>query len=250
MDGDRTKRFTASFLHPNLVLPNQTTELEFKIYDASSGQKIRNYKILYEKPAHLIIVDSNLNFYSHIHPTSTEDGFTISTKFPKGGEYHLYLDYQPFGGIEQQMGFTLTVGDQVVPSKSVASTDTNFTKLFGDYQVSLDFPKPLEASKLSVGQQNLTFTIKDKSGKPVTTLKPYLAAFGHLVMINRDTYEYLHVHPTNLTPPKPNANGGPQVSFMPLGLYGPIKPGVYKVFAQFNPDGKLFVADFTVEVKN
>jgi hypothetical protein len=68
-------------------------------------------------------------------------------------------------------------------------------------------------------------------------------------MINAKTYDYLHVHPINLTVPKPNENGGPTVTFLPLGLYGPIKPGIYRVFAQFNPDNKLFTANFTVKVE-
>lgn len=249
MDGDKTKRFTTSFLHENAINPNQKTQLRFKVFDASSGNPVRYYKTLYDKPVHLIIVDASLTYFNHIHPDASEDGFVITTQFPKAGEYHLYLDFQPLGAIEQQMAFTVTVGSQGTVVKATSVSDESFKKAFGDYQVSLQAPKPLLASQLSVGKQLMTFTIQDKSGKPVTTLKPYLAAYGHLVMINQETFEYLHVHPTNITPPAPNANGGPTVEFMPLGLYGPIKPGIYRVFAQFNPDAKLFTADFTVEVK-
>ena len=39
------------------------------------------------------------------------------------------------------------------------------------------------------------------------------------------------------------------VIFLPLGLYGPIKPGVYRVFAQFNPNNNLFTSNFTVTVE-
>ena len=96
----------------------------------------------------------------------------------------------------------------------------------------------------------MTYTITDvKTKKPVTTLKPYLGAFGHVVMINTQTFDYLHVHPTNLTALLPDQNGGPEVAFMPLGLYSPIKPGLYKVFAQFNPDNKLILTDFVVKIE-
>ncbi len=249
MDGDKTKRFTTSFLYEDTIKPNQKTQLQFKVFDASSGNPVRYFKTLYDKPVHLIIVDSSLTYFNHIHPDASEDGFVITTQFPKAGEYHLYLDFQPLGAIEQQMAFTVTVGSKGTAIKATSVPDESFKKAFGDYQVSLQAPKPLLASQLSIGKQLMTFTIQDKSGKPVTTLKPYLAAYGHLVMINQETFEYLHVHPTNITPPEPNANGGPTVEFMPLGLYGPIKPGIYRVFAQFNPDAKLFTADFTVTVK-
>jgi len=91
--------------------------------------------------------------------------------------------------------------------------------------------------------------IKDaKTGKSVTNLKPYLASFGHLTMINQKTFDFIHVHPYNLTAPPADASGGPTVDFLPIGIYGPFKPGIYRAFAEFNPDNKLFTADFTMKV--
>jgi len=250
LQGDRTKRYTVSFNNPSNVQPNQDTELTFKVNDASSGNKVSLFNKLNDKIAHLIIVDNELKSFTHIHPEQKENGFTISHQFPKAGRHHLYIDFQPFGAIEQQMAFTLDVGEVSEPAKSDAQPDTQLTKIFEDYEVTLEYPRPLKASQLSVGQQLLTYTIKDAQTKnPITTLKPYLAAFGHVVMINKDTFDYLHVHPNDLRAPLPDQNGGPKVAFMPLGLYGPIKPGIYRVFAQFNPDNKLFTNDFTVEIK-
>src|SRR5262249_47803570 len=151
--------------------------------------------------------------------------------------------------IEQQFAVTIPVGTVNPSEVSTIQPDQNLTKTFGDYSVSMKYPAPLKAADLSVGAQKLTFTIMDKNGQPVTNLKPYLAAFGHLVMINESTYDYLHIHPDNAVAPKPDQNGGPTVEFLPLGLYGPIKPGIYRVFAQFNPDNKLFTSDFTVKVE-
>lgn len=247
--GDRTKRYTVSFDHEDKILPNQDTTLRFKIYDASSGNPAVLFRTLYEKPMHMIIVNSQLDYFTHIHPTQDGDEFVITTQFPKDGIYHIYLNFQPFGAIEQQTAFTLAVGTgQQIPATQ--HVDTNFTKSFGLYQVTMEPSKNLDSKALSVGNQKVTFTITDAvTHKPITTLKPYLAAFGHLVMINQNTYDYIHVHPTNLTPPAPNSNGGPTVEFLPLGLYGPLKPGRYRVFAQFNPDNQLFTADFTVEIK-
>ncbi len=252
--GDRTKRFTVSFDHPENVIANQETTLSFRINDASSGNPVSFFEKVYEKPMHLIIVNQALSYFSHIHPDQTADGFTITTQFPKDDLYHLYIDFQPFGAIEQQFAFTIPVGSNdkkpfgIAQGKQVTSNKKT-KKTFGVYRVALKAPQPLEASKLSIGEQELSFTIIDaKTKKSIKTLKPYLASFGHLVMINEKTYDYLHVHPTNLTAPKPNENGGPTVTFLPLGLYGPIKPGVYRIFAQFNPDNKLFTSDFTVKV--
>jgi DMSO/TMAO reductase YedYZ heme-binding membrane subunit len=248
MDGDKTKRYTTSFTPPDSVQAQEDTTMHFTMYDASSGNRVVYFKNVYDKPAHLVIVDSTLTYFNHIHPTATQDGFDVTTQFPKEGEYHMYLSFQPFGAIEQQVAFTITVGAGSESTRSTQVPDSKLTKTFGDYQTTLDTIPPYKADELSSGLQRMQFTVKESNGR-AATLKPYLASFGHLVMINQKTYEYVHVHPTNLKPPKPNENGGPEVEFMPLGLYGPIKPGIYRVFAQFNPDNNLFTADYTVEIK-
>jgi DMSO/TMAO reductase YedYZ heme-binding membrane subunit len=248
MTGDRTKRFSVDFDSPEKVNPGEEVELTFKINDASSGNAVSLFQAIYEKTMHLIIVDKKLKYFNHIHPEQTANGFKIRTSFPEEGTYHLYIDFQPLGAIEQQFAFTLNAGN---PTKTISKNpaDRNLTKIFGDYEVTLSHPNPLKASSLSVGEQRLTFSLKDaKTKQPIKNLKPYLASFGHLVMINEDTYDYLHVHPANMTAPKPDENGGPDVTFLPLGLYGPIKPGTYKIFAQFNPGGNILTTDFTVEL--
>ena len=246
--GDRTKRFSVNFDHPDTITPNQDTKLTFKINDASNGSPVLLFNKPYEKTMHLIIVDQNLAYYDHIHPDQEGSSFVITTKFPKEGTYHLYTDFQPIGAIEQQFGFTLSVGNPKDEELSF-NEDSQLTKQVDDYSITLSYEKPLVASKLSIGQQELKFTIKDKNGDDVKTLEPYLASFGHLVMIKTDTFDYLHVHPTNIIAPKPDDRSGPDVSFLPLGLYGPIKSGMYKVFGQFKIEGKLILVNYVVKVE-
>lgn len=250
LKGDRTKRYTVSIEQPSQIIPNQPVTFKYKIYDASSGNETKLFDRVYEKYMHMIVVDDSLNYFEHIHPDQTVEGFTITTQFPQNGRYHIYLDFQPLGAIEQQFAFVTTVGSDTDLVQANQQPDQNLIKTFGDYQIKLDFPQPLRATEISVGGQKLNFTLSDAAtGQPITTLKPYLASFGHLVMINASTYDYLHVHPTNLVAPRPEQTGGPSVEFMPLGLYGPIKPGIYRVFGQFNPNGNLITADFTIKIE-
>lgn len=250
LQGDRTKRYSVDFSVPENIQPNTDTTLSFKVYDASSGNQVFLFNKVYSKLVHLIIVDSALTYFNHIHPDFKDGVFTITTQFPKNSQYHLYADFQPFGAIEQRIATTLNAGSVEEPEASTIMPDTQLTKAFGNYEVTLQYPKPLKSDQISIGQQLLGFTIKDAMTKrPITTLKPYLEAFGHMVMINQKTYDYIHVHPNDLRVPLPDENGGPTVEFMPLGLYGPIKPGVYRIFAQFNPDNELFTTDFTVEIE-
>lgn len=252
LNGDRTKRYTVSMSpEPANPQPNQNVTIRFKVYDASSGNRVTHFRILYAKPMHFIVVTSDLTYFTHNHPILDKGDFVITTKFPKDDLYHLYISFQPFGGIEQQIGFTLPVG-QVPTNVAVAkkSPYADQIKTFGDYTVSVDTHGVLEAQAMSAGFQKISFTLKDtKTRKPVTTLKPYLASFGHLTMIKQDSFDFIHVHPYSLITPSPNAIGGPTVDFLPIGIYGPFKPGIYRVFAEFNPDNHLLNADFTIQVK-
>lgn len=254
LNGDRNKRYTVSMsVDQTNPQPNQDVTIHFRVYDASSGNPISFFRILYAWPMHLMTVDSGLSYFNHIHPTQQGREFIITTQFPKPGVYHLYIQFQPFGGIEQQMAFVLPVGveENDKPEFSTQPVDKQNTKVFGDYEVDLDTHGILNASAMTVGSDKLSFTIKDaKTKRPVTTLKPFMASFGHLTMINEKTYDFIHVHPYSLTIPQPNANGGPTVDFLPIGIYGPFQPGIYRVFAEFSTKaGTDFDADFTIRIE-
>ncbi len=249
LNGDRNKRYTVKLETSNTKDP-LTKNLTFTVNDASNGEPASVFQIINEKISHLIIVDSNLSYFDHIHPEQNGNTFSISAKFPKENTYRAYIDFQPLGAIEQQFAFTLPIGSN--PNNQIATqkVDTNLTKTFGEYSINLTSSAPLTAKELSLGKVALKFEIKSsQTGIPITDLKPYLGSFGHLVMINQKSYEYYHVHPASLTVPSPDQSGGPTVEFLPIGIYGPIKPGIYRIFGQFNHNGKILVSDYTIEVK-
>ena len=248
LQGDPTKRYTVDIEAPVMIAPNEAVTLQFRIFDSQNGNPVTFFQKNYEKLMHLVIIGDNFLDFSHIHPTQDKNTFTITTQFPKDSIYHLYLTYQPLGSIEQQAAFTIPVGSE--KSDPRAPADTGLTKTVGDYTVSLSYPKPLLASQMTLGEQSLTFTIRNqRTGKAINSLQQYLGAFGHLVMINEKTYDYLHVHPVAKRAPLPRQTGGPEVDFVPLGLTRPIKPGTYRLFAQFNPNGEIINAEFIIQIE-
>ncbi|MCR5890875.1 hypothetical protein LRS06_24430 [Hymenobacter sp. J193] len=60
-----------------------------------------------------------------------------------------------------------------------------------------------------------------------------------MVVISEDTQNYLHVHPND------QADKGPNIGFNTNFE----KPGLYRVFLQFNHAGKIHTGDFTINVK-
>lgn len=255
MQGDKTKRFTVDWDYDEPVETGKETLLKFRIFNAASGAPVELFTKNYEKLMHLIIVDSSLDYYQHVHPEfkqnlDSEGGwFETKVVFPTESRYNLYLDFVPLGAVEQQIGLSLKTANYTSDIGYSGRVDQNLTKEFGNYIVKLSYKNPLKSSELSVGAAILKFEISDNNRQPVTTLKPYLGSFGHLVMINTEGYEYIHVHPVQAGNLLPDQNGGPVVEFMPVGIYGPIKPGIYKLFAQFNPNDNLTTSMFTVKVE-
>jgi hypothetical protein len=163
--------------------------------------------------------------------------------------YRLYLEFSPKGGQDQSVALSLPIGSPSNLAKPQFSPDINQTKTFAGHMVSIkpSIGNSLSIAQMSSGKQSIDFHVADQSGAPVTTLEPYLGAFGHLVMIKQDTYQYAHVHPKTVG----IGTGGPDVSFQALafGNFAPLEPGIYRLFGQFQDKGQLFTTDFTVELK-
>lgn len=247
MQGDRTKRYTVDWDYTEPIIPGTPVKMKFRVFNAASGEPVDVFTRNYTKLLHLIVVDSSLTSFQHLHPEFKDGWFELPITFPKEGRYNLYLDFVPLGSIEQQIAMSVkTAGFS--EAEDARSSEDLAPKEDKGYSVSIQFEKPLKASELSVGAQKIDFEIS-KNGEVINTLRPYLGAFGHLVMINTSTYEYYHVHPIQKKELTDDAIGGPKVEFMPMAMFQPIKPGTYRLFGQFNPDNNLIVTPFTVKVE-
>ncbi len=127
----------------------------------------------------------------------------------------------------------------LVAAGAIAAIDFNSTKTFGDTQANLTFSQP----KVKAGEEvTLMFNLKQKSNnQPVTDLQPYLGERGHLVILKQSSpltrADYIHAHAMKNSP-----DG--LVQFMTSFP----QPGKYKLWGQFNRNGKIVIADFWVNV--
>jgi uncharacterized membrane protein len=208
---------------------------------AATGEMLHDLLVVHEHLLHLIIVSEDLSFFDHVHPVRQSDGsFTIDYKFPHGGPYLLFADITPPGERSQVFRMPVTATGEDPPAAKVDLSPT-LAREVGPYHVEMIVqPRTLVAER----ETQLAFRL-ELDGKPVTDLSPYIGAMGHCVIISEDTQWYLHSHPQQFTMALPaNARGGPEVSFHTMFP----KPGRYKVWGQFNRDGKIIVADFVVNV--
>jgi len=240
---------------PAAINPAEPAILKFTPKDARNQSTLKDLSIVHEMPMHLLIVSKDLSFFDHQHPEVKPDGsYELAYKFPRPDDYLFYVDITPNGASHNQV-FRLEkqVGSVSPKQPNLVVSDT-FTSDGYEYQLSSE-PASLQSGKSS------TLTIKiTKGGKPVTVIGKYLGALGHMVIISEDTKQFLHAHPedhahsdaelknpaahSHTTQPAMISNSGPNVSFMTLFN----KPGKYKVWAQFNIEGKIRTVEFVVSV--
>lgn len=210
------------------------SELRFSIRD-SAGRKVTAFTREHDKELHLILASRDLGTFRHLHPTRSPDG-TWSTKadLPAAGTYRLFTDFTPAakGAEGLTLGTDLAVSGSFSPAPLPAPAKV--AKVDG-YTVSLDGRlRPGAASELKLKVA--------KNGRPVTDLDPYLGAYGHLVALRSGDLAYLHVHP-NGSPGDGKTKPGPTISFTATAP----SAGTYRLFLDFQHQGKVRTASFTVD---
>jgi hypothetical protein len=240
---------------PAEAAPAQPVILKFMPKNATDNMMLKDLSIVHEMPMHLLMVSNDLKWFAHEHPEAKADGsYELAYRFPKADNYLLYSDITPQGASHNQV-FKLEKKVGNAPMVEPALTpNANFNAEGYEYQLVTE-PAALLSGKSS------TVTVRvSKNKKPVSNIENYLGALGHMVIISEDKQEFLHAHPEDhahtdsekkdpahthapVTAPASDAKG-PNVSFMTLFP----KPGKYKIWAQFNIDGKVRTAEFVVSV--
>ncbi|HYP26138.1 MAG TPA: heavy metal-binding domain-containing protein [Blastocatellia bacterium] len=232
---------------PRRPAPNEKVRLRFSVYNPRTGERVRQFAPLHDELFHLFVVSQDMESFQHIHPRFDPDGtFSIDTVLPRAGRYKIYSDFFPVEGtpqvLQQNISTSGHAGD-LLTSRARLTPDTSFVKVEDRMKIELK----IEPEKITAGRPvALKYTLADaKTGRPVTDLAPYLAAWGHTLILSDDQTEYVHSHPEELVPDAPDRaklRGGPTVTFDALFP----RPGLYRVWSQFLRGDRLTTVSFTV----
>ncbi|MFI6122006.1 hypothetical protein ACIBCU_19585 [Streptomyces sp. NPDC051064] len=221
-------------LETSRITAGNGTKLRFSVQD-ENGRKITAFEREHGKELHFIVASRDLTAYRHLHPTRAADGtWSTSADLPTAGAYRAFADFKPAAKDAEgvTLGADLAVSGTYAPAKMPAPAGT--AKVDG-YEVTLNGGlRPGKSGELSLEVA--------KNGKPVTNLQPYLGAYGHLVALRSGDLAYLHVHP-NGEPGDGSTKPGPQISFTATAP----SSGSYRLFLDFQHEGKVRTAAFTVE---
>lgn len=234
---------------PQQVKAGEKVKLRFTVSHPETGKQVKNFAIMHDMPFHLFVISQDFAHFDHIHPEQQKDGsFVIETTLPQPGYYKIFCDYFPIGGTPQVAHLNLvTVGykGDLVSARARLVPDEKLVKTVDGtrFELALDPEKPF-AGKPAELKYHL---VDEKSGQPVTDLKPYLGAWGHTLILSEDATDYLHSHPTEMIPEdidRSKLQGSADVAFETFFPH----PGNYRVWSQFQRGEKLITVSFTIFV--
>lgn len=231
---------------PAAPRPGRPARLRLTVREPVTRTVVREFVEVHEKPLHLFVVSQDMSSYDHVHPVQQADGsYLIDVTLPRAGVYRLYADFLPLGGTPQVVPMTIVTANAGADLAAAAAhlVPDLAPRTAGDLRVTLTLP----ADGLEAGRdEKLLYHVADaRTGEPVTDLEPYLAAFGHTLVLSEDALHYVHAHPLERLPDAATApRGGPDLTFTALLP----KAGRYRLWTQLKRRGVVSTVAFTVDV--
>ncbi|KAA0544591.1 hypothetical protein FZW96_19470 [Bacillus sp. BGMRC 2118] len=190
------------------------------------GEPLDDLDVNHEKLLHLIIVDEHLDQYYHLHPDKTGKGRFEMEKALEDGNYKAFVDIKPANAAYHVEPIGFTIGKtEAAHGHGSLKPDQNFKKTVNGIETKLDI------NSFTVGEDiTLAFSFDDS-----VVLQPYLGAMGHVVILDEAAENFIHVHPASDVETKFITNFD--------------KPGIYKLWAEFQINEKVHTYPFVIEVK-
>ena len=206
---------------------------KFQLVDTETNKLIsdNDLSISHEKKLHLVIYDSSLNEFQHIHPEYNGSSWGVSAKFSVDGDYWVWAQGElASDGTEFSTSSKLSVSGGTVAWPTPPALTDGRSGQFGVSKINLSLNK-LTAGKMAMLDLSM---MRTDGSKP--QLIPYMGAFAHVIATPEDGDSLIHVHPVDSGP----ANGMLHVTFPSAGMY--------RLWIQFIDGGNLIVIPLSVKV--
>ncbi|MFD1416639.1 hypothetical protein [Oceanobacillus jeddahense] len=178
--------------------------------------------LAHEKEMHFIMVSNDLEQYYHLHPEKEQGGLYTINQLIKDGTYKAFVDITPKEKAYQAAPNPVQVGTKAT-GEAFLKPDDDWTKEVDGKTVTLEDIKAETGKAIP-----LVFNMHGE------TPEPHLGALGHVVIIDEAAEQYIHVHPDSDDTTTFHAH-------FP-------KQGMYKIWAEFEFDNKVYTYSFTIEV--
>jgi hypothetical protein len=216
--------------NPNRIEAGNKVELSFTPKDKSESSVIVELQETHEKLIHVIAVNEELTWFDHIHAEPDNTGaYKVKETFPAAGKYLVYADYKTTIGGPQTDRLEVNVSG----NGNASSHQPHQVKIKSETDgYSLLIPN---GKNLKTGSVSLPIILL-KDGKKIerVDIENYLGAVAHIILIGQDDKDFVHIHPESS-------------EISPIHAHAEIsKPGLYRMWVQFQTNGKVHTADFTL----
>lgn len=225
--------------------PNQPTEITYRITD-SSGTIIKDFLAENDEIMHFFLVRDDLENFQQLQPDfdKASGTFSVNTIFPTKGIYRLYADFTPAGG-QQAPGLGVVTTADVNVGNVTKKTPTHLVPTEWNVQTSNGYSAIYRFPSVVEANVPTPFTLSiEKDGQPITDLEDYLGARAYATVFESKTLRFEHVSANNTGGDIQPENGSPLLTF----TYRFPKPGLYKVFTQFQHQGQVITTDYVIKV--
>lgn len=207
---------------------------QFQIYDTQDKAIItdQDLAITHEKILHLVIYDSSLNEFYHLHPEFVNGLWTVPTNISRNGKYWIWIQ----GSLKKDStdfssSYTVDITGGATAWPTPATLADNRQGNDGSSVLSLS------ATKLRAGKSamlDMTFSRNDGTMPAIT---PYLGAVAHVIGVPSDADSLVHVHPM--------AGGKPDKAMLHVTFP---EAGLYRLWIQYMDGGSLRLIPLAVNV--
>jgi len=221
---------------PRVVRAGEKTRMSFTVGDPETHKPVHDFEIVHERLFHLFVISQDLQFFIHEHPELKPDNsFQIDLSFPKPGFYRVLTDFYPASGTPQLIQRAL-----FIPGPGFGMSVANLQPNIAPQQAeNLEVELVTEPREPIAGMQTLMFfRLRPKDG-----IEPYLGAMAHMMAASADLIDMIHDHPTQVSDSETLPYK--QIQF---NVIFP-RPGVHRVWVQFQRLGVVNTVAFNVPVK-
>lgn len=222
---------------PRATKPGERVRLRFVITHPKTGKPVDNLELVHERVFHLFLISGDLAHFAHEHPEPAGPGaFEIDWTFPVGGLWRVLCDFYPANATPQLITRSILLpGGSLQSARLTASSQLEAKGQNLTASLRLDPPQPL------AGEKTMLFYRLS----PREQVEPYLGALGHMLVASADLIDMIHTHPFLIDgglaePPK-------DAKLVQFNVIFP-RPGMYRVWAQFQRAGVVNTIPFTVSV--
>ena len=217
------------------------TNLKLHFKDSNKPVRPKDLDVVHTERIHLLITDTSLTDYQHIHPNPTKAPgiYSFSWTPSVSNSYKMWVNLTPKG---QKTDIYIPIALTNFEGGPKLEKQETTTYRYAPFSVDLSFEEPLQAGKAVMGK----VIINDERGLPIKDLQPVMGAFAHIVAFHEDMDEVAHVHPMGPEPTKMTDRGGPTLDFH----LEPKKPGFYKLWVQIHYRNKDHYIPFGIRVSS